>query len=91
MSRWQSGSEATEECQTADTTELVNCPDGSQAATTEECPTAAAPTELVNCPDGSSGSNNEECGLGSGDKIAPSAEFPNVLWGDYFYANPLPI
>ena len=33
--------------------ELVDCPDGSQAATTEKCPTAPATTELVDCSDGS--------------------------------------
>ena len=41
--------------------ELVNCPDGSQAATTEECPTAPATTELVNCPDGSQAATLAEC------------------------------
>jgi hypothetical protein len=41
--------------------ELVNCPDGSQAATTEECPAAASPTELVECPDGSQAATLAEC------------------------------
>ena len=52
--------------------ELVNCPNGSQAATTEECGTGTG-TSITQSPSPSAG---------------PSAELPNVLWGDYFYTNP---
>jgi hypothetical protein len=41
--------------------ELVDCPDGSQAAMTEICPTAPATTDLVDCPDGSQAATLAEC------------------------------
>ena len=65
--RWRSETEQPEvESETGVTEEgtepeLVNCPDGSQAATTEICPTAPATTELVNCPDGSQAATTEIC------------------------------
>ena len=88
----ESEPEVTQEEETE--SELVNCPDGSQAATTEECPTtgagAAAPSELVNCPDGSQAATTEECTTGNGTSTAstPQLETPNILFGDYFYTDP---
>jgi hypothetical protein len=58
---------------------LVNCPGGSQAATSAECPIATATTEVVDCPDGTKAATAEECGTGTG--MTPE----NILWGDYFY------
>jgi hypothetical protein len=41
--------------------ELVDCPDGSQAAMTEKCPIVSATTELVDCPDGSQAATLAQC------------------------------
>jgi hypothetical protein len=49
--------------------ELVDCPEGGQAAKLEECPTATA-AELVDCPEGGQAAKLEEC------PVAPATAVP---------------